>query len=671
MARILIACLVMLITSSCDELPTRSSGMYSADVTRDTNALNLRGADAPQVSGQERLPIQRGNDTFLSEDPGSRRASRVEIEIIDDMNVEITLVDASIAAAAEAVISNALGSQFVIQDGLVGRITIQSTGPIPKSALIDLFQAALNANGARLETEGDIFRIVSGTNGRRTFQTVGSDGVTDATIIVAPLEHVSAAQMIEILDPLTSEGLNAVPDNERNLILLSGTASQLESAIDALNLFDVDAMRGKSIAIVRLQAADPTAIVEELEAIFGAREGGLLNGVIEFHPNDRLNSVLVITSRSQYLDDAQRWIRELDRSAGQSQQYTRVYPLQNRQASELAPILDQLLGGGEVQSLVSDGGEISSSSGSSQPRVAADPERNALIVRALQTEHAEVARLLHDLDDRAAQVALEATIAEVTLNDEVSLGVRFFLDERNSDTTFSDAASGGVSPNFPGFSSLFTFGDSSVVLNALAGATDVKIISSPTLMVLDNKEAELQIGDQVPVATQTSVSTEDDSAPIVTTISYRDTGVILKVRPQIGAGNTLTLEISQEVSSVANTSTSGIDSPTIRQRQITTSVVLRDGATLALGGLVQESDNRTDSRVPGLGDIPFLGSAFRNRDSSKDRTELLILIRPRIIRTDDQADAFTSDWRERLSGADSTLQTGLGDPTHSLSEVLR
>ncbi|SMX38164.1 type II secretion system secretin GspD [Octadecabacter ascidiaceicola] len=580
-------------------------------------------------------------------------------------------MDASISAAAEAIIAEVLDKRFVIQDGLEGRITIQSTGPIPKSALVDLFQAALNANGARLEVDGDIFSIVAGTNGRRTFQTVGSDGVTDATIIVAPLEHISAGQMVEILSPLTDDGLNAVADSDRNLILLSGSAGQLESAMDALNLFDVDVMRGKSIAIVRLEAADPSAVVEELEAIFGARNGGLLDGVIEFHPNDRLNSVLVISSRSQYMDEAKRWIHELDRTAGQSQQYTRVYPLQNRQAAELAPVLNQILGGGGTITATSSDGDNPAASMSEQPRVAADPERNALIVRALQPEHAEIGRLLHDLDNRAAQVALEATIAEVTLNDEVSLGVRFFLDERNSNTTFSDAASGGVSPNFPGFSSLFTFGDSSVVLNALAGATDVKIISSPTLMVLDNKEAELQIGDQVPVATQTAVSTKDAGAPVVTTIDYRDTGVILRVRPQIGAGNTLTLEISQEVSSVANTNTSGIDSPTIRQRQITTSVVLRDGATLALGGLVQERDNLTDSRVPGLGDIPFLGSAFRNRDSSKDRTELLILIRPRIIRTDEQADQFTSDWRVRLSGADSTLQSGLGEPTHSLSEILR
>lgn len=672
MARVVSLLLIAaLALSSCDDVSHTSSGRFTPDVSRSSTDPARPGSGGEgRWAGQERQPVQRGSDEFINEDAVRSRPSRAEIAIVDDSHVEITLVEASIGAAAEAVLAETLDRPYVIADGVEGTITIQSTGAIPKSALLELFEAALNTNGARLELEDGVFRIVPGSTGNRTFRTVNQGGVDGATIIVAPLRFVSAHQMAELLAPLTDEGLRVVTDADRNLIMLSGDAPQLEAAIDALNLFDVDVMQGKSIALVHLNAADPTAVVEELEAIFGAREGGLLDGVIEFHANDRLNSVLVITSRSSYLNDAQRWIRELDRTAGRSQQYTRVYPLQNRQAAELAPILNQLLGGSATSDpSLSD--EQGATTASASARVAADPERNALVVRGLQPDHAEVERLLHDLDSRAAQVALEATIAEVTLNDEVSLGVRWFFQDQGNQTTFTDATSGAVSQNFPGFSSLFTFGDSTAVLNALSGVTDVRIISSPTLMVLDNKEAELQIGDQVPVATQTSVASDQNDAPVVTSIDYRDTGVILRVSPQIGAGNTLTLEISQEVSSVSTTNTSGIDSPTIRQRQITTSVVLRDGATLALGGLVQERDNRTDSRVPGLGDVPFLGSAFRNRQSNKDRTELLILIRPRIIRTNSDADAFTSEWRSRLSEADSALQTGLGEPRHSLSDVLR
>ncbi|WP_207209221.1 type II secretion system secretin GspD [Loktanella sp. IMCC34160] len=658
------ACIAVLV--SCTEGATTSSGRYRPDVTRSGEPGTGGGPGGQRWWGQDRSPVSRGNDTFINEDALRADApGRADIRIVDDSLVEITLINASIQAAAEAILSETLGRSYVVAEDVSGRVTIQSTGPIPKSALLQLFEASLDANGARIEVDGDVLSIRSGSSGNRTFRTVGQAGIDGSTIVVAPLHYISASQMVNLLGPLVEEGLRVVPDQNRNLLLLSGGAAQLNAAVDALNLFDVDVMRGKSIALVTLEAADPEDVVEELKAIFEAREGGLLEGVIEFIPNNRLNSVLIITSRSAYLDDAQRWIRDLDRSAGRSQRYTRIYPLQNRRAAEIAPILDQLM----VDVRNSEGDEGASSSAGS--RIAADPERNALVVRGVMNEHAEVERLLVDLDSRAQQVALEATIAEVTLNDEVNLGVRWFFEQNATQTSFSDAKNGGISQNFPGFSSLFSSGDTTAVLNALAGVTDVRVISSPTLVVLDNKEAVLQIGDQVPVATQTSVASDDANAPVVTSIDYRDTGVILKVSPQIGAGGTLTLDIEQEVSSVQTTSTSGIDSPSFRQRQITTSVLLSDGATLVLGGLVQESDNRTETRVPGLGEVPFLGAAFRNRGSERDRTELLILIRPRIIRDAQDAAEYTAELRGQMAGANGALSTGLGDPRHTLDDLFR
>ncbi|MEO1020577.1 MAG: type II and III secretion system protein, partial [Pseudomonadota bacterium] len=197
-----------------------------------------------------------------------------------------------------------------------------------------------------------------------------------------------------------------------------------------------------------------------------------------------------------------------------------------------------------------------------------------------------------------------------------------------------------------------------------------KVISSPTLMVMDNKEATLQIGDEVPVATTSAVSTIDPDAAVVSEIEYRDTGIILDVKPQIGRDGRVVLDITQEVSSVVSTNTSGIDSPTIRQRQISTNVALRDGLTLALGGLVREADNVTETKVPGLGDVPVLGAAFRSRSLSKERSELLILIRPRIVESDDEAQQITEYWRSKISQANTILQSGLGSPRHQLRNVI-
>jgi len=622
--------------------------------------------DDEQINGQRRSSVRRGTDRFVDPNALSARApSSANIEVVNDHEVEISLVNASVEAAANAVLGQALGKHYVVSDEVEGRITIQTTGPIPKSALLDLFRAALEANRARIVREGDVLRIVPGNSGNRTFRMASSGAGNGSTIIVAPLKYISANQMVNLLEPLVDEGLSVVADRNRNLLLMTGERGQLEAAIDALNLFDVDVLEGKSVALVQLDAADPEDVVEELRTIFGAKEDGVLEDVIEFVPNTRLSSVLVITSRSQYLSEAQRWIRDLDRTASGNRRFSHVYPLQNRSAEEIAPILNQLLG-----ELREEGdGEEGSRRLTGRSAVAADDTRNALVVRALRSEHEELRRLLVDLDSSPRQVLLEATIAEVTLNDEVSLGVRWFFESGNFGFTYSDAASGSVGSNFPGFSSLFTGGSTEAALNALAGVTDVQVISSPTLMVLDNKEAILQIGDQVPIATQQSINTASGDAPVITTVEYRDTGIILKVRPRIGASGRVVLEISQEISDVAATNTSGIDSPTIRQRQIETQVVLRDGATLALGGLVQESDSVTETKVPGLGDVPLLGAAFRSRSVAKERSELLILIRPRVVETDSDAEAITHYLRNRLAGANSILATGLGSPRHTINEL--
>lgn len=349
--------------------------------------------------------------------------------------------------------------------------------------------------------------------------------------------------MTKLLEPLTAQGLKVVAEQKRNLLLLSGSTELLESALDALNLFDVDVLAGKSIAIVQLRSADPDAIVGELKSIFEAEEGGMLNGVIEFIPNPRLGSILIISSRASYLDKAQRWIRELDKTATGNAVYLATYELQNRSAAEVAPLLNDLLNGGAAKSSAAEpeSGDIplddSMMAGSDTvARVTADDSRNALIVRASQEDQDQIQGLLRSLDSEARQVLLEATIAEVTLNDEINVGTRWFFESGKWDFHFSDLSSGGVAGSNPGFTAVFGVGDADVALSALAGVTNVKVISSPTLMVLDNKEGVLQIGDQVPVAKQSTTSADTENAPVLTQVEYRDTGIILRVKPRIGAG---------------------------------------------------------------------------------------------------------------------------------------
>jgi general secretion pathway protein D len=494
--------------------------------------------------------------------------------------------------------------------------------------------------------------------------------------MVAPLNFVSASEMVKILQPLIDQGLKVDVQRERNMLLLSGDGGQMQSALDALNLFDVDVLKGKSVALVPLHDADPDAIVAELKRLFSSEEGGMLDGVIDFVPNPQLQSILVITSRQAYLDRAEKWIRDLDRGASGSRSYMAVYELQNRSAAEVAPIISQLLqsdttGSDSTGPSPEAAGESKSTATATSGQkfdVAADDTRNALLVRADQDTQDQIAALLKTLDSPARQVLLEATIAEVTLNDQMQLGTRWFFENGNWSTGFSDLGNGGVGASNPGFSAVFGVGKAELALSALASVTKVKVISSPTLMVLDNKEGTLQIGDQVPIATQTASGTDAANTTVLTQVSYRDTGVILHVKPRIGTGGRVMLDIDQEVSSVQANKSSGIDSPTIRQRKIGTSVALADGATLILGGLVQEDASDARSQTPGLGDVPVLGNLFRRKDGVKSRSELLILIRPHVVDSDTAAQAVTSSWRGRLAASNSLVTGGIGQPRHSIQD---
>lgn len=656
-----------LFAGACSEPSSRSAGMFGAD----SPSRTARGSG---VAGHEGDPgsaegaIQHGTDSFLASAAfGANQRSQAIVVPSDGETVELALVNASVEAAAQAILSETLHMNYVVSPQVTGRVTLQTTGAVPKAVLLELFETSLAAIGAQIRSEGNIARIVPGTSGNSIFRVAGQGVTTEASIVVAPLKYISSTEMVKLLQPLTDQGLKVVAEQRRNLLLLSGPSQILDASLDALNLFDVNVLAGKSVALVPLRSADPEAIVSELQQILETGEGGMLNGVVEFIPNARLGSVLIVSSRAIYLDEAKRWILDLDRTAGSQSEYLATYELQNRSATEVAPILNDLL----QESAATPSSGSSEGQGSHRgARVAADDSRNALVVMARLEEHEQIEELLAILDSEARQVLLEATIVEVTLNDEMAIGTRWFFESGNWGVRFSDLSNGAVAGTSPGFSAIFGVGGIEVALNALAGITDVKIISAPTLMVLDNKEGILQIGDQVPVATSSSTSAESENAPIVTQIDYRDTGIILRVKPRIGNSGRVILDISQEVSNVTPNRVSGIDSPTIRQRRVQTSVALGDGQTLALGGLVQESDNVGSTETPGLGRIPLLGNLFRMKNSSKARTELLILIRPRVVNDAQAAVAATEYWRSRLSNTNSLLQTGLGSARHTITDYI-
>jgi general secretion pathway protein D len=279
--------------------------------------------------------------------------------------------------------------------------------------------------------------------------------------------------------------------------------------------------------------------------------------------------------------------------------------------------------------------------------ITADEINNALLIMASPREYAVIEAALHELDVVPLEVLLEAAIAEVTLTSELRYGVQYFVQKGKNQALLTDTAT-PIAPSLPGFAYSFASANIQVILSALEDATEVDVISAPEVLVLNNQTAILQVGDQVPIATQSAVSVVAGGAPVVNTIEYRDTGVTLKVTPRVNQGGMVMMDISQEVSDVAATTTSTLDSPTINQRKISSTVAVHDGQTIALGGLI--SDNRTKSKsgIPVLQNIPVLGSLFATTDHQDSRTELLVLITPHVVENAQKAQSVTEELRRKL-----------------------
>jgi general secretion pathway protein D len=286
-----------------------------------------------------------------------------------------------------------------------------------------------------------------------------------------------------------------------------------------------------------------------------------------------------------------------------------------------------------------------------RPSVIADDKNNALLILATARDWRMLEATIAKLDVPPLQVMIEAVIAEVTLTDELRYGVQWFFQHNRSLGVLTRGTTTTVNPALPGFGAVFASGsDIQVVLDALATVTKVNVVSAPQLMVLNNETASLQVGDQVPIATQQAVSTITPDAPIVNTIQFRDTGVILKVTPRVNEGGLVRMDIVQEVSEVAKTTTSGIDSPTIQQRKIGSTVSVQSGETIALGGLIRDRRSTSDSGVPLLKDIPLIGNLFKSADNSQTRTELLVLITPKAVRSPSDLRRVTEEVRNRMQG---------------------
>jgi general secretion pathway protein D len=655
--------------------------------------------------------VQRGTGTLLS---SPERRPQTALTTDAEGEIMLNVVDGEVREVVRMVLETALGANYVIDPTVGGRITVQTTRPLPPEDLVPVLDAVLRMNGAALVQTGDLFKVVPidqalGAGPMPDVRPLPNAGTPGFSVQVVPLQFVSATELGALLQPFTPPGGTIGVDAARNLLLLAGSSDQLASLRDLVSIFDVDRMRGMSFGLFPLERATAPEVAMELDQIFGSGEAGPPTDVVRFVPIERLNAVLMVSAQPAYLDEAETWIQRLDRTGEGEEPQIYVYPAQNARASNLAEVLSEIFGARTVTvgapSLLAPGREpvqlrstqefelgATARERETSPQEADEPERaaparpappraglppllptspafgpeeegqpeiriiaddstNSLVIRALPRDYRKIREAVDRLDILPLQVLIEATIAEVTLSDELRYGVEWFFRSGDFEATFSQT--GEVAPNFPGFSALFANADAQVVLNALEAVSDVNVISSPQLLVLDNQTARLQVGDQVPIVVQQAAPITGDLDTIVNSIELRDTGVILTVTPRVNAGGLVILEIQQEVSNVVQSETqtqSEQSTPTISQRLVSSTVAVQSGETVALGGLITDNRDRARSGVPILSSIPVIGVLFSTRSTVSARTELLVLLTPSVIDSPARARAVTEELRRRLSG---------------------
>jgi general secretion pathway protein D len=277
-------------------------------------------------------------------------------------------------------------------------------------------------------------------------------------------------------------------------------------------------------------------------------------------------------------------------------------------------------------------------------RIEADETHNALLISANAKDYELIRQVLAGIDVPPLQVLIEATVAEVDLNDSLNYGVEYFINSGKTNTLLTTASAAAIAPATPGFALSWVAGNFTprAILNLLSDVTQTKVISTPRLLVLSNETARLQVGDVVPIITQSAASTITSNPQILNNITYKETGVVLEVTPRVNSGGYVTMDVNQSVSSVVNTTTSQIDSPTFQQRRLNSTISVKTGETILLGGLIQQNDNRQSQGIPILNEIPGVGSLFGSHTNGAGRTELIMLLTPHVISNEAESRNLTA-----------------------------
>ncbi|MDD5758554.1 MAG: type II secretion system secretin GspD [Desulfobulbaceae bacterium] len=665
----------------------QKQGQMSVDKTPKTRDLSAEGGEdvgntyLKGVSGKKMLPAGEG---------------------IEGEGVMLNFDNADIYEVIQ-VIAETLELSYIIDPQVKGTVNIKSGQKIPKSELFVVFKKLLNINGLDIRDEGKHYYIfvAAKPSSLAIFDKGQADQLKPSSKVVTqvlPVMHISSAEAQKLVEPYLSQQAVIYNLADQNTLVITDFEGQIVDALTILARLDVSSLSSMRIKVVRVEQAPLFDLRDELKEVLVALKINKKDYEgVQLVALERVNSIMLIGYNEELVQTAVKWVEELDRAPTGGRDSIYIYNVRNSVASELVDLVGSLItdknpsskskssgtkrntnpttpgsirppgtmGDNQPQQTTSPtktvtntptGETLASMQFAGEPSMIADDARNIVLIRALYADYQRVVKLLERLDNMPTQVLIEVLVAEVELTDELQYGVEWAF--KNNGKIHGVEANLSTKNGLQGALTFETAADIFNLLNLLSTKNDLTVISSPQVLVLNNEAATVNVGQQVPVVTSQISDINNGittpANPISTasnqTVQYKDTGVILNVTPRINAEGIILLEIDQQVSSVSEKLSAGINSPTINTKQVKTKLAVKDGQSILMGGLISKNDSDNNSGVPVLKDIPGLGWLFKTKNTKTSKHELLLMVTPYVIESEDVLDQYIKGFKEKVDG---------------------
>lgn len=596
--------------------------------------------------------------------------------------------NADIFEVLQAIMGDMLHLNYIVDPSVQGKVTINTQGAVSHADVFNLLESILALNGLSIIRDGKLYKVIKDGNAPRDTLSFEANGEGSPMIHIIRVKYVQPSGLINVLKNFVGAQAGIVNDPTNKYLIVADRASNIAKILELMKVLDVNYLQEVKIKVVQVDKGDATELAKEMETLFKA--SGMFNvpgtepNKVFFMPIKRMNAILIAASGEAMLDAAEKWLHTLDDvptdGVGSN---IHVHSVENTTALHVANIIRQIYGGSPiaaatapsktiVQGSVPTSGAMSTAAGlSGSVQIIPDEATNNIIIKANPQDYLQIKKIIQRIDLVPRQVLIQVMVAEVGLNDKTRYGVEWWL--QNEKLSFKGVSyspqtglkSGLLAPTAglgndktaSGLTYMVFNGNSSVVamFQALGETTDLNILSAPHVMASDGKEAKIEVGKDVPTVSNTiatpaaTTGTTTGGFNTSNTISYRTVGILLNVKPHVNASGLVNLVLTQEVSSVADESVAGVNSPVFSKRKVETEITLEEGKTLLIAGLIENKNNKTNTGVPGFKDIPLLGSLFGVKGDKLEKTELMVTITPYVVRNRDEGDRITAGFQENLS----------------------